>query len=76
MWRCMALLRTDLSENISLHNQGGKKQRARNSSSSSVLQLLVTANVVTKLADSFYRNDEGDTFLRNVDSYKSHSITF
>jgi hypothetical protein len=27
------------------------------------------------LADSFYSNDEGNTFLRNVGCYKPHSAT-
>jgi hypothetical protein len=35
----------------------------------SVLQLLVIANVVSS-TDSFHSDDGGDSFLRNVGSYK------
>jgi hypothetical protein len=39
----------------------------------SMFRLLVTANAVPSFADSCHSDDGGDTFLRNVDSYKSHT---
>jgi hypothetical protein len=39
----------------------------------SVSRLLVTANVVP-FTDSCHPDDGGDTFLRNVSSYKSHTV--
>jgi hypothetical protein len=64
MLRCVALLRTDVSEEcitsiirIFL---------------CSVLLLLVTANVVL-VRDSCHPDDGGDAILLNVGSYKSHT---
>jgi hypothetical protein len=36
-------------------------------------RLLVTANVAPNSADSFHPEDGGDTFLRNIDSNKTHT---
>jgi hypothetical protein len=47
-----------------LHLQGDKIQRARNNVSSN-----------QQLVDSFHPDDGGETFLRNVGSYKSHAAS-
>jgi hypothetical protein len=60
-----------------LHYQAEKNQQARNTVSSnfffirSILQLLVTANVVTSWLILFIADDGGDMFLRNIGSCKS-----
>jgi hypothetical protein len=39
----------------------------------SVLQLLVTANIVPNY--SYHYDDGGNTFLQNISSYKSHTAS-
>jgi hypothetical protein len=41
----------------------------------SVLQLIVTANVVPSSPILVHSDDGGDNFLRNVFSYKSHTAS-
>jgi hypothetical protein len=67
-------------------HQGDKNQQARNNISSnyqpkdatkyfhSVLRLLIAANIFHSRPVLLNPNDGGDTFLRNIGSYKIHTM--
>jgi hypothetical protein len=56
--RRVALVRTDVSEEFRV----------------SIIRLTSIGEVGTTLADYCHPDDGGDTFLRNVGSYKSHTL--
>jgi hypothetical protein len=67
MWRRVALVRTDVSEeHVSSIFRVEKIHEQRNSCSQ-------TANTFPRAKNFFYPEDGGDTFLRNVGSYKTYA---
>jgi hypothetical protein len=71
MLRRVALVRTDVSEErIASIIRVTTIDELRTLPVTIVLQLLATANTVPT---SFHPDDGGETFLREVSSYKSHT---
>jgi hypothetical protein len=69
--RRVALVKPEFKRNVSPPFQGENNEGTKNSLALfSNCSRLATANVF--LAGYFHLDDGGDTFLRNVCSYKSH----
>jgi hypothetical protein len=75
MLRRVALVRTDVSEELSaFFHQGDKNRWTRNSASArSMRRLLVTASVVPSSPILVTLMKKGAKFLRNDGSYKTHT---